>query len=853
MANAKGKLVVFFWISLGALAQSPAPSVTISGTVQDQTGGTLVGAIVSLHRPEDRQDQAAASDSTGSFRFAVAAARTYVLRIDQPGFKPFQQTVRVGSRSPASLRVVLTLASRREEVTVRGETNAVNTEAAENRDAVIVTQKTMQQLPVFDLDYLAMMSRFLSQGDIATGGVTLVVDGMEANGVGVSPSAIKEVKINQDPYSPEFSRPGRGQIQISTEGGTPQYHGTFNYLFRDSLLNARPTFAAVKPAEQRRMYEGAVTGPLQWWPKTYFLLSLQQDEEDLASVVFAQGLQGAIRENVPSPIRHWFGSARISHDYPGGSYYWLSYSYEDRSSKNQGLGGTVLPSAATNSQFLEHEITLNHKYVLSKKWLNEFRGYVGHYRSPTTSLSKDPKTVVLDAFTGGGAQADQKRTEWHFGMADTMSWSSGRHLVKYGFTIPDWSRRAMDDFTNSGGTYSFSTLQDYASNKPYSLLLQRGEGRVVFVEKTLGAFVQDQIQLTPSLTLAYGVRYYWQNNFNDRSRNVAPRASYAWAPGKSRKTVLRGGAGIFYDRTGPGPVWDLLRFDGQHLLRFLVDNPPFPDPLVSGSLPPAAPGVVRLDPLVKIPYQLQYSTGVEQQIGKSMTLAASYVGNVFVSSFRSRDINAPLAPLYLARPSPAFGQIREIESAGRGLSNALEITLRGNVKRFLGMAQYTFSKAMNNTGGITWFPANSNTLAGEWARADFDQRHRLHFMGAVNSGLWLNLGIALQVASGKPYSETTGQDANNDGLALDRPTGIARNSLEGPALAQLDLRWSKDFLLSPKRKDKGPIATMSLDAFNAFNHSNYISYVGTLGSPFFGKAVAANPNRRIQLSFRFRF
>ena len=81
---------------------------------------------------------------------------------------------------------------------------------------------------------------------------------------------------------------------------------------------------------------------------------------------------------------------------------------------------------------------------------------------------------------------------------------------------------------------------------------------------------------------------------------------------------------------------------------------------------------------------------------------------------------------------------------------------------------------------------------------------------------------------------------------------MPRNSLEGPAFAQLDLRWAKDFFLT-HAKDKGPVTTIGLDAFNALNHTNYTSYIGTLSSPFFGQAVSAYPPRRLQISLRLRF
>jgi hypothetical protein len=100
---------------------------------------------------------------------------------------------------------------------------------------------------------------------------------------------------------------------------------------------------------------------------------------------------------------------------------------------------------------------------------------------------------------------------------------------------------------------------------------------------------------------------------------------------------------------------------------------------------------------------------------------------------------------------------------------------------------------------------------------------------------------------------TTGRDDNHDGLALDRPSGVRRNSLEGPGYLGLDLRLSKDFILEGSKKDKSPKITGALDAFNVINRVNYSGYIGNLSSPFFGHAIASQPARRLQLSMRFTF
>jgi hypothetical protein len=152
--------------------------------------------------------------------------------------------------------IVLQLAGINQEMTVNGEETQVSIDPAENQSAVSISSQMLGNLPVFDQDYIGTMSRFLDQGDVATGGVTLVVDGVEANGPGVSPSAIQDVKIDQDPYSALFSRPGHGRIEITTKPASQEYHGTLNFIFRDFHFNARDPFAVERPPEQRRIYEG---------------------------------------------------------------------------------------------------------------------------------------------------------------------------------------------------------------------------------------------------------------------------------------------------------------------------------------------------------------------------------------------------------------------------------------------------------------------------------------------------------------------------------------------------------------------------------------------------------------------
>ena len=837
------------------LQKSPVPdsdAYAVSGTILDPSGAVIPGARLVLTKEDGSSVAEGVADDKGSFSFAKVKPGKYRVAVKGAGFRDTKIDVTVGPRSRPEIRVMMAIDTRTESVTVAGDSApVVNTEISGNQSSATLDRSALDRVPVFDQDYIATISRFLDSTGTGTNGVDLIVNGVAANGPGVTASAIQEVKVNQNPYSPLFARPGRARLEITTKGGTSDFHGSLNFLFRDSLVDARNALAVVKPPEQRRYFEGSITGPLTPGGKTSFLLALNQDFLDLQGIVHAQGVNGLIQDNVPNPTRHFFGSGRIFHDFSSNDQFWVGYSFERRTVQNQGVGGTGLPEAGTNTNFQEHEINVSYRHVVSTKWVNQLRFLVGHFDNRTASLNEEPAVVVQGAFTGGGAQADFRRTEYHFDGTDIVSYASGKHAVSFGIDVPDISRRGYDDFTNMLGTYTFGSLAAYEASRASTFLQQRGNGHVIFLEKVLGAFIEDNIRVNSNLSMSVGVRYYWQNYFHDEPHNIAPRLAFAYAPSKNSKTVFRGGAGIFYDRTGPGPISDLLHFDGATLLRFIAENPAYP--ILPAQLAGTPTSVVTLDTLARIPYTLQYSTGIEQQVTANSTFSATYVGSRGMDMFRSIDANAPTLPFYAFVPDPALGQIREMQSEGYQKSNALEVTFRGKPSRyFTGQVQYTLSKTYNNTSGITFFPANSYDPSNEWARSDLDRRHKFDLLGSSQPTRFFTLGLGLSVYSGLPVNVITGSDNNGDGVVNDRPPNAARNSLHGPGLVNLDLNVSHDFLLS-KSREHAKTLSVSLNSFNVLNHVNDVTYIGVITSPFFGRAVAAQPPRRMQINLQFKF
>jgi hypothetical protein len=350
------------------------------------------------------------------------------------------------------------------------------------------------------------------------------------------------------------------------------------------------------------------------------------------------------------------------------------------------------------------------------------------------------------------------------------------------------------------------------------------------------------------------MRYYFQNYFHDDANNFAPRFGFAYAPTKRGRTVIRGGAGVFYDRTGPSPIGDLLHFNGVNLLRFIVNNPVIQNP--GNPTPPlisVPTSVVVLDAKAGIPYSVQYSVGVERQVTEKSTVSATFVGSRSIDAFRSIDANAPPPPNYLSPPNPNLGQVRQIQSEGYQKSAALELTFRGKPSKwFSGQVQYTFGKTYNNTSGITYFPGSSHDPAGDWARSDNDRRHKFDLLASSQPTRYFTAGAALSVYSAKPVNITTGADNNRDGIINDRAAGVLRNTMPGPGMIELDLNLAHEFVLSKSRKEARTL-TVALNSFNVLNHVNDMTYVGVITSPFFGHAVAALPPRRMQLDLQFKF
>src|SRR6267378_5424980 len=851
--------------SPGRLEQGPTTAAVVfgvSGVVLDPSNAAIAGAKVTLHEGSPENEPSMVTDLAGHFEFAGIMPGSYEIEVQREGFKILKNHVKVGPRSPAPLRIVLPLAELHEEVTATNSQGPLSREATENADIIRLDRQALDSLPIQDNDVVKAITEMLGPGSGASGGPVLIVDGVLASEVGVPASAIQEVRINQNPYSAEYSAPGKNRIEIITKNASSAYHGSLDASFRDSQLDARNAFADARPPERLSLFDGYFSGPLGKSQETTFQVSASKKQDDRQSIVYAQVPSGTLSQNFPNPQRSTYFLAGINREITKGNNLAIRYSFFNWSDKANGVGGVNLPGAASDESSSRHYFYVSDRATITPNLINEFSVRVTTSDSITRSvLQGQPRIVVPDAFVGGGGQTNYNALRNYLQLTDTLSWSHGKHLVKAGINLPELSRWSLNDRSNFDGTFQFSSLKDYLRGRPFSFMQQQGTSQLVYWQKEVGLFVQDEMRVRPGLSIAFGLRYDWQNYISN-PKNFAPRLSFAFAPGKTRKVAFRGGAGIFYETTGQAAIADMLRFNGQTLRQIVISNPSYPNPFTAGGVPQTIPNsIVRFAPDLRLPYNLQYSFGVETQLQKSTTFTATYVGMRGFDLFRSRDLNAPLPPLYVQRPDPEIGTLREIESAGNLTSNALKLTVRTKIGRFFnGMAQYTLSRSYGDTAGIAAFPANQYDLSGEWSRSDFDALHFFYFYGTFAAPKSVSLGASLSVRSGQPYTMTTGTDDYGTTFANARPPGVPRNSLEGPGSTTLNLRLAKTFRLGAakagkhkKEENTGASATVAVDAFNVLNHVNFGRPVGNLSSPFFGDSISAGPPRRLQVLVRFQF
>ncbi len=800
---------IFLTIAL-ILCVSSVPAQQASGTlrgqVADEFGALIVGATITVVDASG-VEKTAVTDAEGNYVVSGLAPGKYIVRAIASGFAVFENAeVEIAAGERKQLKITLGAALGTEEVTVAAET-PVSTEPENNAGALVLRGADLDSLPD-DPDELAAALQALAGPSAGPNGGQFFIDGFTGGRLPPKES-IREIRINQNPFSAEYDRLGFGRVEILTKPGTDKLRGQVFMNFNDESLNSRNPFADNRAPYQAKQYGGNLSGPIIAKKASFFFDFERRVIEDNAviSALVLDPTNPALPETrvnlaVVTPQRRLTFSPRFDYQLNDKNTLVARYTYTRTSAEDAGIGGFSLPERAYDTSFTEHTLQLTETAILTPTVINETRLQYIRGRRLQEGDNTVPTVIVADAFTGGGSQIGLSfNKEDRVELQNNTSWIMGRHSFRAGGRVR-WSR--VTDFTqnNFGGTYLFNSIEQYRQTllgtpgfRPTQLTIAGGDPEAGVSQVDFGGYIQDDWRVRSNLTLSLGLRYETQNNINSNF-NFAPRVSFAWSPGaggaRQPKTVVRGGFGIFYDRFSESLTLQSNRFDGGvgSQQQFNVTNAVLDGPVLL-SLFPNTPSLATLSTLglpqnirlvadnLQAPYTMQVAVSVERQLPYRFTVATTFISSRTLHVLRSRNINTPLPgtfnPLIQGSGTRPLGNINnyfEYESSGTLNQNQLIINVNNRLSpNFTLFASYILGKTSSDTEGAGVFPADTYDLSREYGRSAFDTRHRLFLGGSFGVPWKLRLNPFIIASTGRPFNITTGGvDINGDTLLLERPS-----------------------------------------------------------------------------------
>ena len=875
------------WYSLPVVVALVAVALTFAGTavaqtrdgilrvvVLDPSGAVIVNATVRL-LPVEPSGPATEklTNQQGEAIFTALPPGRYSASAEFPGFDPKQiDDVRLRGGSNARREMKLNLAKVAEDVVVGQDPRDRALGPRGNAFGNLLTRAQIEALP----DDPDEMEEALKE--MAGPGATIRVDGFRGGKLPPK-SQIQSIRFRRDLFAAENHGGGMVFVDIHTRPGGGPLRGTVDFTFRDEALNARNAFAPREAAEQQHNGTFTLYGSLIK-DRTGFSLTTNGVNAYDSKTVNAMTPERNIAGSVRRPADRANFSARLDHAIDKSRAVRASYQRSGMRSENLGVGDFDLPGRAYARETSEDVFRLSLSGPVGRTFYNETRFQARHQTSVSQALTDAPALVVLDAFGSGGAQIGGGRRGIDFEFATDFDYAVGRHSARAGVLF-EAGRYHSDDVRNTGGTFTFASLDAYEAGRPTTFTQRTGDPLVQYGHAQLGWYVQDDIRVARSLSLSLGLRHELQTHTNDYL-NFAPRAGATWSPWRSGKTTFRGGVGIFYDWYDAQTYEQTLRVDGTHQVDLVVQNPGFPDPYAGGDaivLPSSR--YVQSDNL-RLPTILRTNIGMERMVGRFGRLNVGYSIGRGRHLFRGRNVNAPFEDG--SRPDPEAGNITHVESTGRSSGHIVNTGFNLNLPwhRTFMFLNYSFARLFNDTDDAFSLPVDNFDPAAEWGPSSMDVRHR--FSGIFNMNLWAGFKLAssFNASSAPPYTITTGMDDNGDTVSNDRPAGLGRNSARAASRWDVGARLSYSFGFGRRAGVEGPGGTQMImirggavetpmggfsggaedkrwrmelyvAATNLLNHTNFMGYSGVMTSPFFGQPTSAGPARKIEVGARFGF
>jgi outer membrane receptor protein involved in Fe transport len=595
------RLVLATWlVALAApvWAQQSIEYASVSGRVTDPSAGVVAGAQVEARHTETNVTSSASTDDDGRFRFPYLRVGLYALTIRHPGFADVTRDLTLVAGAAFELPVVLTVAGLEASVIVTGQTSVLET--ARSQIAGTVSEREVRSLPLNGRNLLevALLVPGVSPTNIASTqlfpetsavpGVTLsvtsqrnlsnnfIVDGLSANddaaglsGITYGVDAIEQFQVITSGGQAELGRALGGYVNIVTKSGTNRLRGAVYDYVRDDRLNAANALTGTTLPMSLDQLGASLGGPISTDRMFYFanLERKRLDQTGLTTIaptavaavnarLAAVGYQGrpvatGIYEN-PVHASNFF--ARLDHRASGRDQLSIRYSrYAVDSENARGAGGLSAPSASSALRNQDHSIAVSNTLILSARTVVESRAQWthGNLAAPPTDITGPAVSIAGVASFGRLSNSPTGRVNSLYQIVNNLSHQAGAHAVRVGADV-----LVNDDRISFPrairGTYAFSSLASFLAGTYNNAGFTQTFG-VTDIGQTnpnVGIYAQDEWKVGSRLTLNLGVRYDLQflDTIATDTNNVSPRLGIAWTPFESRRTLVRGGAGLFYDR-----------------------------------------------------------------------------------------------------------------------------------------------------------------------------------------------------------------------------------------------------------------------------------------------------------------
>ena len=794
-------------LSVAALfAQASKGAGGIRGQVTDPDGAVIVGANVTV-TAADGTVQKTVSDKQGYYLVRGLPSGTVTVDAVAQGFSPYNMpNVIIPSGDLQRLDISFSIAAKSEQVTVQSESSGVDVNPENNASATVLKESDLEALSD-DPDELEQDLLALAGPSVGPNGGQIYIDGF-SNGTLPPKSAIREVRINQNPFSAAYDKPGFGRVEVFTKPGTDTWHGQLMFNERNSVLNSRNPYAPLDiPPYHTERYSGNISGALGKKASVFFTAE-RRDIQELNVV-------NAVTDDTASPYALAVVAPQTRTNL-GPRFDWqitpsntlsARYQYLKNDELNQGFGGTTLQDRADNYHETQHTIQLSDTQVVSSHVINETR--FQFIRSNTNQLPTEANQAAINVLyefsSGGSILGSQTDRLNQYELQNYTSWSVGKHFVKFGGRL----RAQQDDnysTANFNGVLTYTQinadgsacetsapstcltpLQAYQQGLASQLLVVSGRPSYSLSFADVGLYAEDDWKVRPNLTFSYGLRFESQSAIKDKA-DLGPRLGLSWGLGKANsapKTVLRVGYGIFYDRFASDLVLQAQRLNGaveQQSIYSSAAGTPIQCPtgsFDSTGLPysysstacstqvAGTPTTYQINPNLRTPYTMQAAVSVERQLGSVGTVSMTYLNSRGLHQFDLRNANAPYVPDANAK----LGDIYQYYSEGIFKQNQLITNVQIRMGQRLSLVGfYALGWANSDTSGPSSNPSNSSAITDDYGRAVFDVRQRLFLSGSASLKYNIRISPFVIANSGAPFNIITGSDNNGDSFYNDRPS-----------------------------------------------------------------------------------